>query len=104
MKDSKQNHESERKLPAQMTIFGVYALCEPGEYKEKALTFLLDKLGSMRKIIENNKDYQAHPHGIARIALSRIHWNQYCWIEKYGSLEGFSEMALDCSSRGYSSE
>lgn len=97
MTSHNQENDLNYKLPAHLTSSGVYALCQPGKYQEAAMKFLLEKLGNKIKSISNTGKFYTHPHGIARLLLSREHWNQYCWIEKYGTLEGFSEQALDCS-------
>ncbi|MBR1708643.1 MAG: hypothetical protein IJ719_07440 [Clostridia bacterium] len=91
------SYDQRNRLPARQTSSGVYALCQPGIHKEAALKFLLEKLGNQIENMRDMEDFCAHPHGVARLLLSREHWNQYCWIEQYGTLEGYSEQALDCT-------
>ena len=64
----------------------------PGEYKEQARAFLRECLGEGKYCsIMSSAESRSLPHVAARVFLSDEQWAKYVWIERHGSLEGFSE-------------
>ena len=97
MTSHNQENDLNYKLPAHLTSSGVYALCQPGKYQEAAMKFLLEKLGNKIKSISNTGKFYTHPHGIARLLLSREHWNHGYATQALGAVidAAFSSLPLN---------
>ena len=39
----------------------------------------------------NSEAGRAHHYTVARAFLSQTDWEKFCWIEQYGTLDGFPE-------------
>lgn len=89
MKDNKDIRGHQVEYTPHRCAHGEYI---PGEYKEEARTFLKECLGEeMYSSIMNSDESRRLPHVAARIFLNDEQWAKYVWIERCGSLEGFSE-------------
>ena len=68
-------------------ILGVY---KPGLYKEKAKEFLRECVGEeIYGKVMNCDAGRLHHYVPARVLLSQPDWEKFCWIEQYGTLDGF---------------
>ena len=69
---------------------GVY---RPGfRYIKEALRFFRARVGEEVYARAMNSDAgRAHHYTVARAFLSQSDWEKFCWIEQYGSLDGFPE-------------
>ena len=66
---------------------GVY---KPGAYVNEAKAFFRDCVGSdMYERAMNCDNGRAHHYVPARVYLSQPDWEKFCWIEQYGTLDGF---------------
>lgn len=69
---------------------GVYKPDYP--YKKESLQFFRSCVGEdVYGKAMNSEAGKAHPYAVARVFLNQTDWEKYCWIEQYGSLEGFPE-------------
>ena len=68
-------------------VLGVY---RPGLYKEKANAFLRECIGDeiYGKVMSCDAG-RLHHYVPARVLLSQPDWEKFCWIEQYGTLDGF---------------
>ena len=66
---------------------GVY---KPGMYKEQAKEFLRECVGDeiSGKVMSCDAG-RLHHYVPARALLSQPDWEKFCWIEQYGTLDGF---------------
>ena len=69
---------------------GVY---RPGfQHKKEALQFFRDRVGETVYSKAMNSDAgRAHHYTVARAFLNQTDWEKFCWIEQYGTLDGFPE-------------
>ena len=67
---------------------GVY---KPGfPYKKESLLFVKDRVGEeLYSRAMSSEAGKAHHYAVARAFLNQSDWEKFCWIEQYGSLEGF---------------
>lgn len=69
-------------------VLGVY---KPGyPYKKESLLFFRSRVGDdvYSKAMSSDAG-KAHHYAVARVFLDQADWEKFCWIEQYGSLEGF---------------
>ena len=72
------------------TVLGVY---KPGyPYKKESLLFFRSRVGDdvYSKAMSSDAG-KAHHYAVARVFLNQNDWEKFCWIEQFGSLEGFPE-------------
>ena len=63
---------------------------EPGVYQEESKAFFRRCVGDETYELAMNSDVGRRHHYVpARIILSQPDWEKFCWIERFGSLEGF---------------
>ena len=68
-------------------VLGVY---KPGLYQEKAKEFLRECVGEeIYGKVMNCDAGRLHHYVPARVLLSQPDWEKFCWIEQYGTLDGF---------------
>jgi len=69
---------------------GVY---RPGfPYKKESLRFFRACVGDDVYTKAMNSDAgRAHHYTVARAFLNQKDWEKFCWIEQYGTLDGFPE-------------
>ena len=89
-------HEEVRSLsPVQLesvsggaVTLGVY---RPGfQYKKESLQFFKECVGDdIYAKAMNSEAGRAHHYTVARAFLSQTDWEKFCWIEQYGTLDGF---------------
>ena len=66
---------------------GVY---RPGAYQAEAKAFFRECVGDEVYGKAMNCDAgRAHHYVPARVFLSQPDWEKFCWIEQYGTLDGF---------------
>ena len=71
-------------------ILGVY---KPGfRYKKESLLFFKACVGDeVYGKAMSSEAGRAHHYTVARAFLNQSDWEKFCWIEEFGSLEGFPE-------------
>lgn len=61
-------------------------------YKQESLQFFKACVGeTVYSKAMNSDSGRAHHYTVARTFLSQSDWEKFCWIEQYGSLDGFPE-------------
>ena len=73
-----------------VNALGVY---RPGfQYKSESLKFFKACVGeAIYSRAMNSEAGRAHHYTVARAFLNQTDWEKFCWIEEYGSLDGFPE-------------
>ena len=69
---------------------GVY---QPGfSHKTESLQFFRSRVGDdVYSRAMSSEAGKAHHYAVARAFLDQSDWEKFCWIEQYGSLDGFPE-------------
>ena len=68
---------------------------KPGRHTKEAVSFLRERVGEERfRLIMKSPDSRRYPYVAARLFLSTKDWHKYVWIEKNGTLDGFSDPEL----------
>lgn len=68
---------------------------KPGRHTKEAVAFLKERVGEERfRLIMKSPDSRKYPYVAARLFLSAKDWRKYVWIEKNGTLEGYSDAEL----------
>ena len=69
-------------------VLGVY---KPGfQYKNESLQFFRSCVGDdVYNRAMSSEAGKEHHYAVARAFLNQTDWEKFCWIEQYGSLEGF---------------
>ena len=72
------------------SVLGVY---KPGfQHKRESLRFFRACVGdSVYVKAMNSAAGRAHHYTVARAFLNQKDWEKFCWIEQYGTLDGFPE-------------
>ena len=66
---------------------GIY---KPGRYKEEAIQFFRQCVGDeIYRITVKREQNGKHHYVAARVFLSQADWEKFCYIEQYGTLDGF---------------
>ena len=61
-----------------------------GAYKEEAKAFFRKCVGDEKYNKAMNCEAGSRHHYVAaRVCLSQSDWEKFCWIEQYGSLDGY---------------
>ena len=61
-------------------------------YKQESLEFFRSCVGdAVYSRAMNSEAGHAHHYAVARAFLSKSDWEKFCWIEQFGSLDGFPE-------------
>ena len=69
-------------------VLGVY---KPGfPYKQESLLYFKTRVGdAVYSKAMSSEAGKAHHYAVARAFLNQSDWEKFCWIEQYGSLDGF---------------
>ena len=72
---------------------GALGVYRPGfQYKQESLDFFRHCVGEETYQLAMNSDAgRAHHYTVARAFLNQKDWEKFCWIEQYGTLDGFPE-------------
>ena len=69
-------------------VLGVYR--PDYQYKEASLRFFRSRVGDdVYSKAMSSEAGRAHHYAVARAFLDQSDWEKFCWIEQYGSLDGF---------------
>ena len=79
---------ADRQGSGSVGLLGVY---RPGfQYKQESLQFFKACVGETVYSRAMNSDAgRAHHYTVARAFLNQEDWEKFCWIEQYGTLDGF---------------